>query len=92
MKVTLRKKKLKGEKSSLYLDITMENLRKKEYLKLVFHENPRNEMERKENKHNMDLARAIQAKRLVELKEGKFGFRKQKTEKVKFLDYYKLLL
>jgi integrase len=89
MKVSIRKKKLKGDKSSLYLDITSEGQRRKEYLKLVIFEKPRNEMERKQNKYNMELAKAVQAKKLVELMEGHFGFTRQKKKKVKFMDYFK---
>lgn len=90
MKVTIRKKKLKDDKSSLYLDITSEGQRKKEYMKLIIHEKPRNEEERKQNKYNMDLAKAVQAKKLVELMEGRFGFKRNKQKKVKFLDYFQV--
>ena len=79
MKVTLREKKLKNSKRSLYLDfyppIEIDGkLSRREFLSLYVFEKPKNETEREHNKETRILASSICARRQLELQEGAHGF------------------
>lgn len=91
MKVAIRRKALNEEKEALFLDITHDGKRKKEYLKLYLLTAPKSAKEKQENKFNLELAESIRAKRLLELKNGTFGFATEEDTKIIFLDYFESL-
>lgn len=90
MKVSLRKRKLKSGKTSLYLDIYVNGRREYEYLNthLTDAKSPK---ERKENKENLEFAQSVAAKRLVEIKNGLYGFKNDSTGEKDFLAFFKSL-
>lgn len=87
--VRLREKKLAGGVVSLYLDTYIGNGRRKyEFLKLyLVPEASRADKER--NKETLSLAKAIRAKRIVELRNGLYGLDGPKGSTVRFFDYFK---
>lgn len=80
--VKLRRKKLANGCESLYLDIYVEGRRKYEYLKLYLLPGRENKTK---NKETWALAKAVKAKKLVDIQNGRFGF--ERKEKVFLLDY-----
>jgi len=86
--VKIRRKALANGNESLYLDIyTKDGRRKYEFLKLyLIPERTRADKER--NKQTMQLAEAIKARRIVELRNGEYGFKNPYAEKTLFFDYY----
>ncbi len=96
MKATLREKKIKGDKSSLYLDyyppITHPEtgkLTRREFLSLYIYEKPRNEIERTHNKETRQLGENIRARRQLEIQEGNYGFLSRSKRDADFLAYFK---
>ncbi|HEX8264328.1 MAG TPA: phage integrase SAM-like domain-containing protein [Pyrinomonadaceae bacterium] len=94
MKVTLREKKLKGAKRSLYLDfyppITRPDTGKqtrREFLSLYVFDKPKTETEREHNKETRILAENVRAKRQLELQAGNYGFLVKKRQNADFLKY-----
>lgn len=73
--VTLRERKIKGGRKALYLDIYAGGKRRYEYLRLYLIPEE-SYTARMQNKDTMRIAEAVRAKRLVELMNGAFGFRK----------------
>jgi hypothetical protein len=81
MKISLKKKKLKSGKFSLYLEFykgssisgngTRQHNREFEYLKLYLYQTPNNSQEKKENKENLELAEKILAIRKADYIQGK---------------------
>lgn len=72
--VRLRQRKMPSGNVSLYLDIYVNGQRKYEYLKLYL--SPSNgRAERERNRETLRLAEDIRAKRLVEIRNGLYGFR-----------------
>ena len=71
--IKLRKRKMASGNTSLYLDIYLDGRRTYEYLKLYLIPET-NRKDREINKQTLQLAEAIKAKRVVELRNGKFGF------------------
>jgi len=86
--VKLREKKLADGSSSLFLDINMNGMRHKEYLKLYL-VNAKTPSERQQNKETLAVANAMRARRQLELINGEYNISRPKTEEVKFLDYYR---
>lgn len=86
--VRIRQKALAKGNISLYLDIyTKDGKRKYEFLKLyLIPEHSRTDKEK--NKQTMQLAEAIKARRIVELRNGEYGFKNPYAEKTRFFDYY----
>lgn len=101
MKISLRKKKLKTGRISLYLEYYMgylidENGKKKhnrnfEYLKLYLHQEPITALEKKENKENLELAQNILTIKKSDHIQGKFKIKDDKKGKILFLSYYNSL-
>lgn len=88
--VTLRKKPLKNGGFSLYLDVYRAGVRKYEYLRLyLVPENTR--ADKAKNKETMAFAEAVRAKRVVELRNGVFGFQ-NKGSHVKFAEFFHKIL
>ncbi|MCM1169722.1 MAG: site-specific integrase [Bacteroides sp.] len=84
--VRLRKRIMPSGNTSLYLDIYHNGTRTYEYLKMYLSpENTRKDKER--NKETLQLAEAVRAKRVVELRNGIYGFAQQ-SRNVKFFDYF----
>lgn len=81
--VKLRSRKRANGSEALYLDIYLDGKRRTEYLKLYLV--PETSKEDKiRNREAMALAKAVQAKRIVEIQNGRFGFNGNK-EKGKLL-------
>lgn len=98
MKITLKKKKLKNDKYSLYLEYykgsQLDNegkrihIRDFEYLKLYLHQNPLSAAEKKENKETELLAEQILSIRKAEFFQGKFDIKNTSKSKRRFLDFF----
>lgn len=93
MKVTLRRKKLKNNKESLYLDIYLPETgkkRTKEYLKLYLFSKPKTKLEKEANKETLLLAESIAAKKLLQLQDENYGIKKSFKTDTNFVDYFRL--
>jgi site-specific recombinase XerD len=89
--VTLRTKGIDKKGYSLFLDIYNEGHRYKEYLKLYVSKDylkPENRNILKQDKESWELAKAIQAKRFIQIKESIAGFIPKST-KQDFIKYYR---
>ena len=88
--IRLRGRKTPTGLTSLYLDVYVDGRRSYEYLKLyLVQEKTRSDKEK--NRQTLQLAEAIRAKRVVELRNGQYGFRNKQSEKIRFFDYYRSL-
>lgn len=85
--VRLRRRKMKDGKESLYLDIYLKGKRSYEYLRLYLVPE-RNRADKEENKNTLALAEAVKAKRVVEIRNGDFGFKSLYKESMNFYDYF----
>lgn len=70
MNVTLRKKKSASGKISLYLDITHNGTRKREYLGMMLYGRPKNQIEKLHNEAQLNAANKIRVNREKELQEN----------------------
>lgn len=96
MKATLRKKRLKDQKLSLYLDFyppipnpDTGKLTRREFLKLYLYEKPKTEGERTHNKETKILAETIRAKRQLQIQSGNYDFLAKDTSNESFLNFFK---
>lgn len=88
--IRLRRRKLRTGRESLYLDIYTHGRRTYEYLNLYLVPEA-SRADREANRSTLDLAEAVRAKRLVELRNGEYGFRDTtRGEGVRFVDYFAL--
>lgn len=88
--IKLRKRPNTTGTMSLYLDIYIDGKRTYEWLKLyLVPEKTRRDKEK--NIETMRLAEAIRAKRIVDLKNGKFGFEGDFATRTRFFDYYRAM-
>jgi len=99
MNITLRKKKLKDNRISLYLDYYLpeeQQKRRKESLKLYLKSNPRTPKERESNKQTLTLAENIKSKRLLELQHKHHDFshliEEKKNEYVDIVSYFEKMV
>lgn len=106
VKVSLRKKKIKGGRLSLYLDfypaITSPKTGKptrREFLKMYILEKPKNPLEKKDNKDTLAIAKQIRAKRANELfKENIYSLDEKERLRIKelgeqdFVAYFEKLM
>lgn len=84
--IFLRMRKLNNGGKSLYLDVYVNNRRHYEFLHL--HIVPeRCKADKDLNKETLALANAIKAKRMLEIKNGEYGFKTREGD-VDFLTYY----
>ncbi len=94
MNVTLRQRQKAGM-ISLYLDYYDQGKRKYQYLEMYLHPKPeKGRLTPEKNKHNekmLNLAEAIRAKKLLEIKNGEFGFKDTEKGKGRFLKYFENL-
>lgn len=88
--IKLRKRKTKSGNTSLYLDIYLNGERTYEYLKLYLIPE-RTRADKDKNRETLQLAEAIKSKRIVELRNGEFGFKNGFATETLFFDYYKSL-
>lgn len=88
--IRLRQRKTPNGLTSLYLDIYLNGKRSYEYLRLYLIPEKTRE-DKKKNKETLQLAEAIRAKRVVELRNGEFGFKSDYAEETLFFDYYEKL-
>ena len=86
--VRIRQKDIANGNKSLFLDITWDGKRVKEYLKLHLIK-PKTAMDRAANKQTMLAAETIRAARHTELQNSKFGLQSKITGKTNFVEYYK---
>ena len=101
MKITLKKRKLKNGKLSLYLeyykgysidsDGKKKHSRDFEYLKLYLYQDPNNSTEKKENKETLQLAEKILTIRQADHIKGKYNIKDNEKSKTLFLEYYNKL-
>jgi len=101
MKISLRKKKLRNERVSLYLEYyngysidkngKQKHNRNFEYLKLYLHSNPTTTNEKQENKEVMELAQNILTLKKADYIKGKYNIKDDKKGKILFLTYYNKL-
>lgn len=102
MKISLKKKKLKTGKHSLYIeyykgstkkpDGTQRHLREFEYLKLYLHSSPSNQQEKLENKETTLLAEKILSIKKAEYFQGKHSIVDKNKSKQSFLGYFVKLM
>ncbi len=85
--VTLRQRTLPSGRTTLYLDITSGGKRRNESLKL-FLVPEMSRADKQKNKETMMLAKAVLAKRIVDIKNNEFGFEDENTNEILFYDYY----
>ena len=89
--VRLRRRLMASGNTSLYLDIYLDGRRSYEYLKLYLIPE-RTRADKETNRETLRLAAAIQAKRLVEVRNGEFGFKNKADDDVPFYDYFRELI
>lgn len=81
--IRLRQRKTASGNISLYLDIYLNGKRTYEFLKM--HLIPeRTRADRERNRETLKLADAIRAKRVVELRNGQFGFQNRPSASIRF--------
>lgn len=97
-KVTLRKKELTGERSSLYLDYyppllhpDTGKLVRREYLGLYLFDKPRKELDRRHNRETQKLAEHIRATRQLEIQNRQYHFLSDEKRNASFADYFRSL-
>lgn len=83
--VKLRRRILKSGNTSLYLDIYIKGKRTYEYLNLYLLPGTGRAVKQK-NEETLSLAEAVRAKRVVEVRNGTYGF--TNSEKRQFVAYY----
>ena len=88
--IRLRQRRTPSGLISLYLDIYLNGKRSYEYLKMYLVPEKSREAKDK-NRETLRLADAIRAKRIVELRNGQYGFRSGFATNTRFFDYYRSL-
>lgn len=98
-KVNLRKKKLKGDKISLYLDYyppivdpSTGKSTRREFLNIHLIEPPKNQDEKKQNSENLAIASGIRSKREVQIRNKEYGFRENVNISIDFIGFYKRIV
>lgn len=87
--VRLRKRLLKSGNTSLYLDIYADGRRRYEYLNLYLVPE-KTRADRESNRETFKLADAVRAQRLVEFRNGRYGFEDRSRLDTNFLDYFRM--
>lgn len=88
--IRLRQRKMPTGNISLYLDIYLDGRRTYEYLKMYLIPE-RTRADKEKNRETLKLADAVRAKRVVELRNGKFGFQSSTSPAIRFFDYYRAM-
>jgi integrase len=89
--IKLREKKLANGNKSLFLDISWDGKRSKEYLKLYIVK-IKTPFDRDSNKKSLALAENIRAKRQTELQNNGWGFANEFKQDTNFIEYFKSLI
>jgi integrase len=96
--VTLREKKLKKDRISLYLDFypyvpnpKTGKTTRREFLGLYIIGKPRNEVDKEQNKETRLTAEKVLAKRKLQLANEEYGFVDKEKRKGDFVQYFKML-
>lgn len=88
--VHLRQRRMSSGLTSLYLDIYVSGRRSYEYLKLyLVPEQTRADKEK--NCETLKFADAVRAKRVIEGRDGQYGFRTQYATNTRFFNYYRAM-
>ncbi|MBP8041639.1 MAG: site-specific integrase [Bacteroidales bacterium] len=97
MKVTLREKKLKTGKNSLYLDfwppiINPETGKptRREFLGIHVFDKPRDLPEKEYNKESLQLSKSICLERQLDLNSGRFGIQRRAGKNQDFIAYFEV--
>lgn len=77
--------------TSLYLDIYVDGRRSYEYLRMYLVPE-KSRADREKNRQTIQLAEAIRAKRIVELRNGQYGFRTSHASSLRFFDYFEAVV
>lgn len=85
--IKLRQRKTPAGNITLYLDIYLNGKRSYEYLKLYLVPEV-TRADKDNNRETLRLAEAIKAKRVVELRNGEYGFKSDYAEDTNFYNYY----
>lgn len=88
--VHLREKPLSSGRSSLYLEINKDGMRRYEFLKLYI-TNGKSKTDKQADKKTWELAEAIRAKRVVELRNSRYGFTDYDNGKSDVIAYIRVL-
>lgn len=88
--IRLRQRRTPSGNTSLYLDIYRNGKREYEYLKLYLIPE-KNRADREKNRETLQFAEAIKSKRIVELRNGEYGFKSYYATDTLFFDYYKMM-
>ncbi len=95
-KVKLRKKKISGNRFSLYLDFypaifhpEKNKTTRREFLNLFIHEKPKTQLEKQYNVEVLEIAEAIRAKRHIAILNSDFEFLKKKSSLIDFMEYFR---
>ena len=101
MKISLRKRKLKDGRISLFLEYykgyskdlegKIKHNREFENLELYLIEKPKTPIDKEENRATLILAEKVKTKRQSEHNSGKFGFKNDIKVRANFLEYFKKL-
>jgi integrase len=99
IKVTLRRKKLKSEKESLYLDYYPEIVNpntgektRREFLDLHVFINPKNQEEKKFNSEALEVANLVKSKRELQIRNKEFGFKENVNISIDFVNFYQTIV
>lgn len=88
--VHLREKPLSSGRTSLYLEINRDGMRRYEFLKLYL-TNGKSKEDKQADKKIWELAEAIRAKRVVELRNSRFGFTDHDNGKADVYKYMQMI-
>lgn len=88
--VHLREKPLSSGRTSLYLEINRDGMRRYEFLKLYL-TNGKSKEAKQADKKTWELAEAIRAKRVVELRNSRFGFTDHDNGKADVYKYMQMI-
>jgi integrase len=98
MRITIREKRIKDNRRSLFLDFypailhpVTGKLTRREFLGLYTHGKPKNDTEKEHNRETRKLAENIAAKRQLEVQADDYGFLKKKVFNQDLLPYFKAL-
>lgn len=81
---------MKSGRTSLYLEINKDGMRRYEFLKLYL-TNGKSREQKQEDKRTWELAEAIRAKRVVELRNNQYGFTDYDSGKADLLMYVRIM-
>lgn len=84
--IRIRQRRIDNGNISLFLDTYYKGMRKYEFLRLYLVPE-KNKADREKNKETLRFAEAIKAKRLVELRNGEYGFKNNDGESTPFFAY-----